>query len=84
MGKVVKLKERIPTYEEMRARLNMDKEISTTKKMRPNTSLATRTRNDFEATRNRMYEIQESMRGNKKLLSGVCNYPTTNYLDDFR
>lgn len=83
IGKQVKLKERIPTYEEMRARLNMDKEISNKTKMRPNTSLATR-RNNFESNKNTMKEIQKSMRGTKNLLSGVCNYPTTNYLDDFK
>lgn len=63
----------------------MDKEISTKNKMRPNTSLATRTRNEFESTRNRMKDIQQIMKGTKKLLSGVCgNYPTTNYLDEFK
>jgi len=68
----------------MRARLNLDKENSTKNKMRPNTSLATRRRNEFESTKNSANEIKESMRGTKKLLSGVCNYPTTNYLDDFK
>jgi hypothetical protein len=68
----------------MRARLNLNNEISTNNKLRPNTSLATRRKNDFESTKIRANEIFESMRGTKKLLSGVTRIPTTNYFDDFK
>jgi hypothetical protein len=68
----------------MRARLNLDKEIITNGKLRPNTSLVTRRHNDFESTKIRANEIKESMRGTKKLLSGGTRIPTTNYFDDFK
>jgi len=56
----------------MRARLNLDKENSTKNKMRPNTSLATRRRNEFESTKNSANEIKESMRGTKSCCPGCA------------
>ena len=84
---MVRLKERIPTYEEMRARLNLDKESSNTakNKSRPNTSVTFRKNNDFDSKNEARNQIIEKMRGTKNILKGISGkMPVSNYYENYK
>ena len=86
MNKVVVFKERVPTYEEMRARLNLDKESSTAKsKSRPFTSVTQRNNDDFESKLETRNQIIEKMRGTKNLLKGIAGkMPVSDYYENYK
>ena len=86
MNKVIVNKERIPTYEEMRARLNFDKESNTAKnKLRPNTSVTYRINNDFDSNNETRKQIIEKMRGTKNILKGISGkMPVSDYYENYK
>jgi hypothetical protein len=85
VNKVVVFKERVPTYEEMRARLNLDKDNSNLIKLRPNTSVTVRKNLDYDLQEKTRKQIQEKMRGTKNLLKGVyAAMPVSNYYDNYK
>ena len=86
MNKVIVFKERIPTYEEMRARLNFDKESNTAKnKLRPNTSVTYRINNDFDSNNETRKQIIEKMRGTKNILKGISGkMPVSDYYENYK
>jgi len=83
---VIVFKERIPTYEEMRARLNFDKESNTAKnKLRPNTSVTYRINNDFDSNNETRKQIIEKMRGTKNILKGISGkMPVSDYYENYK